>query len=137
MAWDYSFLDDGERANRRSRTVTANRGMAEDAFRNEDLSSMLTASAVTEVIAQLNGRGTSRPRTPDEWYELVRNHGAIDRLDLMAHAPMRMKLRPAGEEQIANLEHGRRLCRIRPSWQFAEALIAAEDLGCSLRPIPR
>ena len=81
MAWDYSFLDDGERANRRSRTVTANRGLAEDAFRNEDLSSMLTASVVADVIAQLNGRGTSRPRTPDEWYEFVRDHGAIDRLD--------------------------------------------------------
>ncbi len=26
LAWDYSFLDDGERANRRSRTVTMNRG---------------------------------------------------------------------------------------------------------------
>ena len=30
LAWDYSFLDDGERANRRSRTVQMNRGMAED-----------------------------------------------------------------------------------------------------------
>ena len=51
-------------------------GWPEIAFRNEDLSAMLTASAVADVIAQLNGRGTSRPRTPDEWYELVRNHGA-------------------------------------------------------------
>ncbi|MGH7933474.1 MAG: DEAD/DEAH box helicase, partial [Candidatus Binataceae bacterium] len=35
LAWDYSFLDDGERANRRSRTVTMNRAMAEDVFREE------------------------------------------------------------------------------------------------------
>ncbi len=46
LAWDYSFLDDGERANRRSRTVSMNRGMAEDVFRTEDLSAMLAADAV-------------------------------------------------------------------------------------------
>ena len=83
LAWDYAFLDDGERANRRSRTVTTNRSLAEDAFRSEDLSSMLAAEAVRNVVAQLSGRGSSRPRTPDEWYELVRNHGAINREDLI------------------------------------------------------
>src|SRR5512136_2916618 len=46
LAWDYSFLDGGERANRRSRTVSMNRGMAEDVFRSEDLSEMLAKDAV-------------------------------------------------------------------------------------------
>ena len=32
LAWDYSFLDDGERANRRSRTVTMNRGWPKTCF---------------------------------------------------------------------------------------------------------
>src|SRR5271169_2133348 len=73
MAWDYSFLDGGERANRRSRTVATNRSMAEDAFRRDDLSTMLSAQAVASVVAQLNGDGPAHPRTPDEWYELVRN----------------------------------------------------------------
>ena len=32
LAWDYSFLDDGERANRRSRTVTTNRSTRRRCF---------------------------------------------------------------------------------------------------------
>ncbi len=56
LAWDYSFLDDGERANRRSRTVTMNRGMAEDVFRKEDLSDLLSAEAVDSVVAEVTGR---------------------------------------------------------------------------------
>ena len=56
LAWDYSFLDDGERANRRSRTVSLNRAMAEDVLRTEDLSAMLAADAVESVEAEVSGR---------------------------------------------------------------------------------
>src|SRR5216683_1100337 len=42
LAWDYSFLDDGERANRRSRTVSLNRAMAEDVLRTENLAELLS-----------------------------------------------------------------------------------------------
>jgi ATP-dependent helicase Lhr and Lhr-like helicase len=79
MAWDYSFLDDGERANRRSRTVTMNRGMAEDVFRKEDLSEMLAAEAVESVVAEVSGLATGRsPRNRDELYELIRAHGSLE-----------------------------------------------------------
>jgi ATP-dependent Lhr-like helicase len=78
LAWDYSFLDDGERANRRSRTVTMNRGMAEDVFRKEDLSEMLTNEAVDTVVAEVSGRAPGRkPRSRDELCELIRAHGSL------------------------------------------------------------
>ena len=78
LAWDYSFLDDGERANRRSRTVTINRAMAEDVLRTEDLSAMLAADAVESVEAEVSGRAMARrARDRDELYELIRAHGAL------------------------------------------------------------
>ncbi len=78
LAWDYSFLDDGERANRRSRTVSMNRGMAEDVFRKEDLSDLLAADAVETVVAEVTGRTPGRkPRSCDELMELIRAHGAM------------------------------------------------------------
>ncbi len=78
LAWDYSFLDGGERANRRSRTVTMNRGMAEDVFREDDLSSMLAEEAVATVAAEVTGLAmNTRPRDADELYELIRAHGAL------------------------------------------------------------
>src|SRR5258708_30751910 len=73
LAWDYSFLDDGERANRRSRTVSMNRGMAEDVFRKEDLSDLLASDAVDSVVAEVTGRATGRkPRCRDELYEFAK-----------------------------------------------------------------
>ncbi len=78
LAWDYSFLDDGERANRRSRTVTMNRGMAEDVFRKEDLSDLLSADAVESVVAEVTGRAAGRkPRSRDELFELIKAHGSL------------------------------------------------------------
>ncbi|MBV8361305.1 MAG: hypothetical protein JO189_25715, partial [Deltaproteobacteria bacterium] len=78
LAWDYSFLDDGERANRRSRTVTMNRAMVEDVFRSENLAEMLSAEAIERVTEEIQGRATSaRARNCDELYELIRTHGAL------------------------------------------------------------
>ncbi|MGA2409497.1 MAG: helicase-related protein [Candidatus Binataceae bacterium] len=138
LAWDYSFLDGGERANRRSRTVTTNRSIAEDAFRNEDLSAMLSAQAVASVAAQLNGDGPSRPRTPDEWHELVRNHGAI------AACSNLMSVRPGGDEGaaerlaiLATLEDQGRLIRIRTDSDSAEVMITAEDAPLFSAAYPR
>jgi ATP-dependent helicase Lhr and Lhr-like helicase len=83
LAWDYSFLDGGERANRRSRTVAMNRAMAEDVLREEDLSSMLSAEAVASVAAEVSGRALARrARDSDELCELIRAHGAIEETGL-------------------------------------------------------
>ena len=121
LAWDYSFLDDGERGNRRSRTVSMNRGMAEDVFRSEDLSEMLAAEAVAAVSAEVSGLDPGRrPRDADELLELIKNHGALstDEIALRAgerSAAMLDRLREDG--RIASV-----LDRDLPAW-----IIAAED----------
>jgi ATP-dependent Lhr-like helicase len=123
LAWDYSFLDDGERANRRSRTVTMNRAMAEDVFREEDLSSMISAHAVERVAAEIGGYAPgSTPRNEDELYELVRTHGSI-RVTALE--------RQIGGETPAlalALERAGRFIRVQVAPASPEALIAAEDL---------
>jgi len=122
LAWDYSFLDDGERANRRSRTVTMNRAMAEDVFREEDLSAMISAEAVERVAAEIGGYAQgARLRDGDELYELVRAHGSLRVVALE---------RQIGGETPAlaiALERAGRLIRVRVAPASPEVLITAED----------
>ncbi|HUO05952.1 MAG TPA: crosslink repair DNA glycosylase YcaQ family protein [Candidatus Binataceae bacterium] len=121
LAWDYSFLDDGERANRRSRTVTMNRGMAEDVFRKEDLSAMLSADAVAAVESDVSGRApNNRPRTRDELHEMIRARGAMTRSEIEDRAG------ELSNRMVAELDAERRIARVtfdcEPEW-----IIAAED----------
>ena len=122
LAWDYSFLDDGERANRRSRTVTMNRAMAEDVFRDEDLSAMISTEAVQRVAADLGGYSDgARPRNADELHELVRAHGAVRVATLE---------RSSAGEALAlalGLEQAGRLMRVRVVSDAPESVIVAED----------
>ncbi len=122
LAWDYSFLDDGERANRRSRTVTMNRAMAEDVFRDEDLSAMISAEAVERVAADIGGHSDgARPRNADELHELVRAHGAIRRAALE-------RLMGGDAAALAEgLERAGRLMCLRVAPDAPESVIAAED----------
>ena len=107
LAWDYSFLDDGERANRRSRTVTMNRGMAEDVFRKEDLSELLSADAVESVVAEVTGRAAGRkPRSRDELYELIRAHGSL------TLAEVEERVGEGARAMIAELDAEARLARV-------------------------
>lgn len=134
LAWDYSFLDGGERANRRSRTVALNRGMAEDVFRNENLSELLAPEVVESVAADATGTTPARrARDHDELYELVRAHGALSP-DLIAD-------RTAGDgaAMVGALEAAGRVVRVRlpplaaggqqgPNGAAAEVLIVSDDL---------
>ncbi len=122
LAWDYSFLDGGERANRRSRTVAMNRGMAEDVFRTEDLSEMLASEAVDAVAAEVTGLAPGRrPRGADELYELIRAHGGLtaDAVAERAGADWRAI--------VAEMEAAGRVCRARPASDAPELIIAIED----------
>jgi len=124
LAWDYAFLDDGERANRRSRAVAMNRGMAEDVFRSEDLSQMLAADAVELTSAEAAGTAPSRrARDRDELYEMIRAHGA-----LAAH---QLADRVAGDAgaMLAALESERRITRVRYTSGASERLIVTEDVA--------
>lgn len=122
LAWDYSFLDDGERANRRSRTVTMNRAMAEDVFRDEDLSAMISAEAVDRVAAEIGGSAdSSRPRNSDELYELVRAHGSI------RGAALDRQIDVETSALAIALERAGRFMRIRVAPDSPESFIVAED----------
>lgn len=122
LASDYSFLDDGERANRRSRTVTMNRGMAEDVFRKEDLSDLLSAEAVDSVVAEVTGRAAGRrPRSRDELYELIRAHGSLTQAEVEERAG------EGGRAMIAELDAERRIARVSLGGELLERIIAIED----------
>jgi ATP-dependent Lhr-like helicase len=132
LAWDYSFLDDGERANRRSRTVTMNRAMAEDVFRSEDLADLLAAEAIDQVAAEADGRApSSRARDADELYEMIRAHGALAS-DAIAE-------RSAGDAaaMVSALEDAGRIARVRLAPGTPEALIAGEDVALFAAAYPR
>jgi ATP-dependent Lhr-like helicase len=122
LAWDYSFLDDGERANRRSRTVTMNRGMAEDVFRKEDLSDLLSSEAVDSVVAKVTGRAAGRkPRSRDELYELIRSHGSL------TYAEVEERLGDAARAMLAELDAEDRIARVSLSADSPERIIVTED----------
>jgi ATP-dependent Lhr-like helicase len=122
LAWDYSFLDDGERANRRSRTVTMNRGMAEDVFRKEDLSDLLSADAVESVVAEVTGRASGRkPRSRDELFELIRAHGSL------TVAEVEERVGESARAMITELNAEGRLTRVSAGGDSPEKIIASED----------
>ncbi len=122
LAWDYSFLDDGERANRRSRTVTLNRAMAEDVLRTEDLSEMLAADAIESVAAEASGRALARrARDRDELYQVIHAHGAL--------RPQALAERVAGDAgaMLAELELEDRVVRVRVAPGAPEEVVVSED----------
>ncbi|HSU91668.1 MAG TPA: hypothetical protein VLI44_09455, partial [Sporolactobacillaceae bacterium] len=122
LAWDYSFLDDGERANRRSRTVSMNRGMAEDVFRKEDLSDLLAADAVETVVAEVTGRAAGRrPRSRDELLELIRAHGAL------THAEIEERVGENSRAMLAELAAEQRIASINLNSEAVARIVAADD----------
>ena len=122
LAWDYSFLDDGERANRRSRTVTMNRALAEDVFRTEDLAEMLSAAAIARVSAEVEGTAANtRARNADELCEMIRTHGSMPVASIDEHC--------TGDAvaMVSELERTDRVIRLRLSSRAPEILIATDD----------
>ncbi|MGH7864081.1 MAG: DNA glycosylase AlkZ-like family protein, partial [Candidatus Binataceae bacterium] len=123
LAWDYSFLDDGERGNRRSRTVQMNRGMAEEVFRSENLAEMLATEAVEAVVAEVSGRSVGRrPRSADELYELVRSHGSLSLAEIEDRAA------GAGPRLAGELSAAGRLVRTQLRPDGVESYVAIEDI---------
>ncbi len=131
LAWDYSFLDDGERANRRSRTVQMNRGMAEDVFRSEDLSEMLSREAIDTVVGEIAATAPGRrARTADELYELIRAHGGLS-IEQVGE-----RVRGDAGALLEPLEGEGRIVRIRPTGVAAELFVASEDAALYLSAYP-
>ncbi len=122
LAWDYSFLDDGERANRRSRTVQMNRGMAEDVLRSEDLSEMLSREAIDGVVGEITGTAANRrARTPEELCELIRAHGGLS-IDQIAE-----RVRDDSDAMLDDLRRAERIVVLRPTPIATEIFVTFED----------
>jgi ATP-dependent Lhr-like helicase len=131
LAWDYSFLDDGERANRRSRTVQMNRGMAEDVLRSEDLSEMLSREAIEGVIGEITGTAPNRrARTPDELCELIRAHGSLS-IDEVAE-----RVRGDSDAILDELSREGRIVGLRPTSIAPEIFVAFEDAPLYMSAYP-
>jgi ATP-dependent Lhr-like helicase len=122
LASDYAFLDDGERGNRRSRTVQMNRAMAEDVLRSTDLSALLAEEAVAQVVSEADGTARTRQaRDADELFEMIRAHGAVDEQAIAA----RCAVEPV--PLLSSLAAAARITRIRLPHRTAPVWIAAED----------
>src|SRR3984893_11574772 len=122
LAWDYSFLDDGERANRRSRTVSMNRGMAEDVFRKEDLSDLLAREAIEGVVADVTATASNRrARTPDELCELIRAHGGLSIDEIAA------RVRGDSDVLLDELRRAGRVVALKPTPLAREIFVTFED----------
>ncbi|HYA36583.1 MAG TPA: crosslink repair DNA glycosylase YcaQ family protein, partial [Candidatus Binataceae bacterium] len=131
LAWDYSFLDGGERANRRSRTVQMNHAMAEDVLRSEDLSEMLSRDAIEEVVADAQARAANRrARNPEEVLELIRNHGALDENEIGE------RTRGDAGAMLASLIQAKRIIRACRAPGAPEMFIAAEDADIFVAAYP-
>ena len=131
LAWDYSFLDGGERANRRSRTVQMNHAMAEDVLRSEDISEMLSRDAIEEVVADAQARAANRrARNPEEVLETIRSHGALDENEIGE------RTRGDARAMIAKLTEAKRILQIRRAPGGSEMFIAADDAGIFIAAYP-
>ena len=122
LATDYSFLDDGERANRRSRTVQMNRAVAAEVLRTEDVGEMLLPAALEQVAAEAGHLAAGcQARDRDELHEMIRAHGALDRAEL---GP---RVTGDASVMVAALLAAGRLIERSLRHRVAPVLIASED----------
>jgi hypothetical protein len=101
-----------------------NRGMAEDVFRKEDLSNLLSADAVESVVAEVTGRAAGRkPRSRDELFELIRAHGSL------TLAEVEERVCEGARAMITELDSEGRLARVALSneSESPERIVVSED----------
>jgi ATP-dependent Lhr-like helicase len=124
LAWDYAFLDNGERANRRSRSVSMNGALVGQVLDQGRLAHLLDRSAAERVAVEADGLDPRRQaRDGDELYEMVRAHGALTPSSLAERAA------PAALAALDDLERRGRLARIRGDVPGGELLVARPDLA--------
>ncbi|MBI3077580.1 MAG: hypothetical protein HYY85_11465, partial [Deltaproteobacteria bacterium] len=84
-AWDYAFLDDAPREERRSRTVQAHRGLVAEVLGSQALEGLLDPGAVAQVGAEVGRTDRGRQaRDADELVELLKEHGPLAEGELAA-----------------------------------------------------
>ncbi len=123
LAWDYAFLDGGERANRRSRSVSMGRGLIEQVLDQGKLAHLLDRAAAQRVAAEADAVDPRRQaRDGDELYEMLRAHGAL------TPAALAQRAVPAALAALEQLERRGRLARIEGGLPCGELIVARADL---------
>jgi ATP-dependent helicase Lhr and Lhr-like helicase len=75
-AWDYSFLDDAPREERRSRTVQSHRGLLQEVAAGDQLAGVLDPEAIARVAEEVGGRAPGfQARDADELCEALKEAG--------------------------------------------------------------
>jgi ATP-dependent Lhr-like helicase len=75
-AWDYAFLDDAPREERRSRTVQSHRGLLQEVAPGEQLAGLLDPEAIARVAEEVGGRApATRVRDAGELCEALKDAG--------------------------------------------------------------
>ncbi len=123
LAWDYSFLDGGERANRRSRTVSTSRELVEQVLGNGKLLHLLDRSAAQRVAAEADAVDPRcQARDGDELYEMLRAHGALN------PQALRQRSTPNAQAALPELERRGRVVRLQGDSERGELIVARVDL---------
>ncbi|MFQ5960674.1 MAG: DNA glycosylase AlkZ-like family protein [Candidatus Methylomirabilales bacterium] len=82
-AWDYAFIDDAPREERRSRTVQTHRGILGEVFGRESLDGFLDHEAVAQVVHEVGRIGPARSlRDADELVEFLKDGGPLSTEDI-------------------------------------------------------
>ena len=75
-AWDYSFIDDAPREERRSRTVQSHRGLLDEVASGDRLAGVLDPAVISQVAEEVGGRAPgSQARDADELCEALKDTG--------------------------------------------------------------
>ena len=82
-AWDYSFIDDAPREERRSRTVQSHRGLLDEVASGDRLAGVLDPAVIAEVAEEVGGRAPGRQaRDADEVCEALKDTGPLTEAEL-------------------------------------------------------
>lgn len=111
-AWDYAFIDDAPREERRSRTVQTHRGILGEVFRQESLEGFLNTDVVEQVTHEVARVPPARPlRDADELVEFLKEGGPLSTAEVARRltddpAPMLEGLRREGRVVEAVVRDG-------------------------------
>lgn len=109
-AWDYAFLDDAPREERRSRTVQTHRGLLQEVATGDQLAGVLDPEAIDRVAAEVGGRApAARARDADELCEALKDAGPLTEAELAFRAagdPTPLLARLAAEGRAVRATRG-------------------------------
>ncbi|MGH7567434.1 MAG: DEAD/DEAH box helicase, partial [Gemmatimonadales bacterium] len=109
-AWDYAFLDDAPREERRSRTVQTHRGLLQEVATGDQLAGVLDVEAIDRVAAEVGGRGPgTQARDVDELCEALKDAGPQTEAELgfrVEGDPVPLLARLAGDGRAVRATRG-------------------------------